>query len=107
MHLPLPSVVLICHEEDALDREGLAAWLASTLDLRGIVVIRRDSRRLVRAARREIRRVGWLRFADVVACRLCGRLIHGRRDRAWKDRELARLRARYPADLDRVPRIVV
>ena len=32
----VPSVVLICHEGDRLDTEGLASWLASTMDLRGL-----------------------------------------------------------------------
>jgi len=103
----VPSVVLICHEEDALDCEGLASWLANTMDLRGLIVIRRDGRRLLRAARREIRRVGWLRFADVAAWRLYARLFLSGADRAWKTAELARLRARYPVDLDQVPRVVV
>jgi Formyl transferase len=102
-----PSVVLICHEEDRLDREGLASWLASTMDLRGVLVIRHDRRRLWRAARREIRRVGWLRFVDVVACRVYGRLAFGRRDREWRTRELARLRARYPVDPGRAPHLIV
>jgi methionyl-tRNA formyltransferase len=33
--------------------------------------------------------------------------MHAGRDRAWKDGELARLRARYPADLASVPHITV
>jgi len=103
----VPSVVLICHEEDALDCEGLASWLAITMDLRGLIVIRRDGRRLLRAGRREIRRVGWLRFADVVAWRLYARLFVSGADGEWKSAELARLRALYPADLERVPRVVV
>jgi methionyl-tRNA formyltransferase len=60
-----------------------------------------------RAARREIKRVGWLRFLDVVAFRAFARLGLARRDAAWKASELQRLRQRYPADLEAVPRIVV
>jgi hypothetical protein len=102
-----PSVVLICHEGDRLDTEGLASWLASTMDLRGLVVIRDSRRRLWRTARREMRRAGWLGFADVVAFRAYSAAALARQDHEWQDGELARLRVRYPADLTHVARIVV
>ena len=102
-----PSAVLICHEQDRLDTEGLASWLASSLRLAGLIIIRDPRGRLWRAARREIRRVGWVRFLDVLAFRLYARLRLARRDHAWKDAEVARLRRRYPADLETVPRVIV
>jgi len=102
-----PTVVLICHEQDRLDTEGLASWLASTMRLAGLIIIRDPRNRLWRAARREIKRVGWLRFLDVMAFRAFARLGLARRDAAWKASELQRLRQRYPADLAPVPRIVV
>jgi len=102
-----PSVVLICHEQDPLDTEGLASWLASSLRLAGLIIIRDPHSRLWRASKREIRRVGWLRFLDVVAYRAFATLRLARRDQAWKAAEVARLRRRYPADLAAVPRIVV
>jgi folate-dependent phosphoribosylglycinamide formyltransferase PurN len=104
---PLPSVVLICHHGDRLDAEGLAAWLSHTMTLRGLVVIRNDPSKMWGKARREIRRVGLLRFADVIAFRLYARLRLANRDAAWKESALARLRATYPADLAAVPRVVV
>ena len=103
----LPGVVLICHENDRLDREGLASWLASSMDLRGLIVVRDGRTRLWRAARREIRRVGLLGFADVVAFRLYQMAVLAREDEEWKTRALARLRVRYPADVASVPRVVV
>jgi folate-dependent phosphoribosylglycinamide formyltransferase PurN len=103
----LPSIVLICHENDPLDTEALASWLASTMNLAGLIVIRDESSRMWRVARREIRRVGWLGFLDVVAFRLYQRLRLARRDNAWKERQLARIRARYPANLTLVPTLVV
>ena len=102
-----PTVVLICHEQDRLDAEGLASWLASTMRLAGLIIIRDPRNRIWRAARREIRRVGWLRFVDVIAFRAFARLRLARRDAAWKEAELQRLRRRYPADLGSVPSIVV
>lgn len=103
----LPAVVLICHEQDCLDREGLASWLASTLRLAGLIIIHNQRGRLWRAARREIRRVGILGFIDVVAFRAYARLRLAARDAAWKTQALETLRARYPADLATVPHIVV
>src|SRR2546421_8497780 len=102
-----PSVVLICHEQDRLDTEGLASWLASTLRLAGLIIIRDPRSRRWRAARREIRRVGVIRFLDVVAFRAYARLRLARREHVWTTSEVERLRRRYPAHLASVPRIVV
>jgi len=75
--------------------------------LAGLIIIRDPRSRRWKAARREIRRVGWFRFLDVLAFRLYARLRLARRDQAWKDAEVTRLQRRYPADIDAVPRIVV
>jgi hypothetical protein len=75
--------------------------------LAGLLIIRDDSRRRWRAARREIRRVGALRFLDVVAFRVYARLLLAARDEAWKRDQLARLRRAYPADLAAVPQLFV
>src|SRR6266508_3727418 len=100
-----PRVVLICHREDRLDAEGLATWLATSFNLVGMVELRERPWRVLKRARREIRRVGLLGFADVLAFRAYYRLVHAGRDRRWLDGEVARLRARYPADLQQVPRL--
>jgi hypothetical protein len=88
-----PRVALICHDGDALDSIGLAAWLASSMTLVGIVLLREGWTQRVRRARSELRRVGWLRFLDVVAFRLYHRLVLAGGEAAWMKRELARLRA--------------
>jgi methionyl-tRNA formyltransferase len=75
--------------------------------LAGLIIIRDPRSRMWRAAKREIRRVGWLRFLDVIAYRVFARLRLARRDQEWKASEIARLRRRYPADLAAVPRLVV
>ncbi|HLJ91682.1 MAG TPA: hypothetical protein VKU02_00680, partial [Gemmataceae bacterium] len=59
--------VLICHADAALDLQGLARWLASFSQLSGIVVLDETRQRLWRRIRREVRRVGLLRFVDVLA----------------------------------------
>ena len=104
---PQPTIVLICHESDPLDSEGLASWLASTMNLIGLIVIREGPARRWRVARRQIRREGWLRFLDVLAFRVYSAIVLARRDGHWKERTLRRLRARFRADLSRVRRLVV
>lgn len=101
-----PRVVLLCHEGDRIDTEIIAAWLATAFTLVGVVALREPSVTIVRKARREIRRVGLLRFLDVAAFRLYYSLRLASRDAAWIDREVARLRARYPVSLQNIPRLV-
>ncbi|MGH9253428.1 MAG: formyltransferase family protein [Vicinamibacterales bacterium] len=103
----MPTAVFVCHERSLLDREALASWLASTLTLAGIIIIRDRRGRLWRAARREIGRVGLLRFLDVIAFRAYAQVRLTREDAAWEARTVRELRARYPVDLDAIPRIVV
>jgi hypothetical protein len=103
----LPSVVLICHQQDRLDADGLAGWLASTMRLAGLVVVSDGPSRFWKAARHERRRSGAVGLADALMFRLYSRLLLRRRDEQWKARELARLRQAYPADLSAVPRLAV
>jgi folate-dependent phosphoribosylglycinamide formyltransferase PurN len=103
MERSLPRVVLICHEEDRIDREGLAAWIASSMHLAGIVILREIPGRKLKRIRSEIRRVGFLRFVDVIAFRAYYRARLARADAAWIDAEVARLRTRYPAHTDGAP----
>jgi hypothetical protein len=62
--------VLICQHDEPLNRFGLARWLASFTDLVAIVVIHEPQARLLQRVRREIRRVGVIRFMDVLAFRI-------------------------------------
>lgn len=86
-----------------MDTEGLAAWLATRFELVGVVKLREKPGRFLTKVRREIRRVGLLRFLDVLAYRLYYRLRLARRDAVWLEEELVRLRQRYPADPGSVP----
>lgn len=87
--------VLICHAGDDFDCEGLAAWLASFSQLVGVVILQETPQQKRARVRRELRRVGWLRFVDVVAMRLYQRVALAGRDRAWTARALQQLRTRY------------
>jgi hypothetical protein len=88
--------VLVCHEGADLNRIGLARWLGSWSELAGIVVLREVPNRRRKRWRREMSRVGLLRFLDVVAFRLWYRLALAARDHAWEQSELARLTNRFP-----------
>jgi len=98
--------LLICHEDAPLDREGLARWFGSFSTLAGTVVIREPRGRLRKRIQRELKRVGWLRFLDVLAFRLFYRLFRASADRRWEERRLEQLRTRYPQPAT-APEIVV
>lgn len=90
-----PRSILICHHDDPLNRFGLARWLASFTELAAIVVVREPQTRLLQRIRRELRRVGVLRFLDVLAFRIYYRLFLARADRAWIQATLSDLLHRY------------
>lgn len=77
------------------------------MNLAGLIVISDQGRRLWTAARRELRRVGWLGFVDVVAYRAYARLRLRSAEDAWKTRQIEALKQQYPVNLAQVPRIVV
>jgi folate-dependent phosphoribosylglycinamide formyltransferase PurN len=77
------------------------------MNLAGLIVISDTRRQLLKAARRELRRSGWVRFLDVAAYRLFARVRLRAAEDAWKNAEIAKLKEKYPADLGSVPRVVV
>jgi hypothetical protein len=89
--------LLICHADAPLDRDGLARWLGSFSTFAGTVSIREPRGRLRRRIAREIKRVGWWRFVDVLAFRVFYRVFAAAADRRWEDRRLRRLQRLYPA----------
>ncbi|MDZ4686507.1 MAG: formyl transferase [Planctomycetaceae bacterium] len=102
--LPLrPRIALICHEDEPLNRDGLARWLNSFGDLVGIVELHEGRDRKWQRVRREVKRVGPLRFLDVLAFRAYSKIFLSSADAAWERRQLCRLRLRFPASLDHVP----
>src|SRR2546425_1480667 len=83
----LVKTLLICHHDAVLDRIGLARWLGSFSELVGVVEVREPKQRLWRRIRREVSRVGPLRFLDVLAYRAYERLALAPGDRAWRSEE--------------------
>ena len=88
--------LLICHAGEALDREGLARWLGSFSDHVGTLVIQEPRARMRRRIAREIARVGFLRFLDVLGFRAYYALVQRARDRRWALQQLDALRRRFP-----------
>lgn len=94
-HSPRPRIALICHADDALNRVGLATWLASWAQVVGIVAIQEPSHRARQRIRREVKRVGWLRFLDVIAFRLYAKFAQTRADREWEQQRLQTLQQQF------------
>lgn len=90
------KTMLICQDESDLSKVGIARWMASFSDLAGIIVIREKSGRFFKRIKNEVKRIGLLRFIDVVAYRVYYRLFLSRRDRVWREEMLAEICSDYP-----------
>jgi len=88
--------LIICHEDEVLNRVGMARWLASFSNLVGVVTIREEAGRMRARIRREIRRIGIVRFLDVLAFRLYYKLKLASQDAAIERKMLADLETRFP-----------
>src|SRR5438067_51583 len=97
------KTLLICHAGADLHREGIARWAASFSRVAGVVVLHEGKHDLWRRARRELRRVGALRFADGLAFRVFYRLFIASRDKAWEDGALREMCKQYPPMPDDTP----
>jgi hypothetical protein len=88
-------LALICHHDNALNREALPRALARAGELAGIVVITETKGRVWRRMRFEWRRSRW-RMLDVLAFQVFYRLALARRDRQWVAGRVAAIAAAYP-----------
>ena len=77
--------------------------LCEELDLVGVVVIEETRDRVLQRYRREVKRVGRLRFLDVVAFRAYYKLALSAADTAWEEQRQRELVARYPEAPQTVP----
>jgi len=90
------KTALICQEDEAVNRIALPRWMNSFSDLAGVVVIREPKGRKWTRVRKEIGRIGLLRFLDVFAYRVYYRLKMAKQDMAWEQTLVQRLCAHYP-----------
>jgi hypothetical protein len=79
---------LICHESAGLDEQVLARWLHSFTDLVGLVLLQDPRSAKWHRVRREIKRVGIVRFLDVLAFRLYYRAFLAAKDRQWERQKI-------------------
>ncbi|MBI3544639.1 MAG: formyl transferase [Deltaproteobacteria bacterium] len=91
------KTVLICHHDDDLNARALPRWLGSFSEVAGIVSIEEKSQQKKNRVKREIKRLGYLRFLDVIAYRLFHRFFVHAGDVAYETRLLDDLKTRYPA----------
>jgi hypothetical protein len=91
------KIVLICHHDDDLNRLALARWVGSFAQLAGIVCIEEGREQKKNRIRREINRLGYLRFLDVLAYRLYHRFFVQAHDLVYEKGLLESLNSRYPA----------
>ena len=98
-----PRVALICHHDAPLHFDGLARWIGSWATLAGIVIVQEPDDLRWKRLKRERRRVGLARLADVLAFRAYYRFALAQRDDAWKREQLEALEQRYPAISADVP----
>lgn len=85
-----PRIALICHRDNAFDRDIVSRWLASFAELAGIVELEERGAVRWRRLRAEAHRVGVARLLDVLAFRVYYRLAFAADDLAWERTELAR-----------------
>ncbi len=88
--------LLICHEDELLNRVALPRWMASFSTVAGVLVLRETGDQKKRRIKRELKRIGALRFLDVLAFRLYYALSLAKTDRQWEEEKLADLCNRYP-----------
>ena len=89
------KTLLICHDGAQLDQVVLARWLNTFSELTGIVIIQEPPSRLWRRVRREIKRIGVLRFLDALAFRFYYRIFLASKDRRWERQVLLEMCAVY------------
>jgi hypothetical protein len=91
------KTLLICHDGAQMDTVALARWLNSFSNLVGMVIIQEPASQMWRRVRREVNRIGILRFLDVLAFRLCYRVFLVGRDRQWEQQYLRQASLMYEA----------
>jgi len=89
------KTLLICQDGAPLDQVVLARWLSSFSELTGVVVIEEPTSRKWRRVRREMERIGIIRFLDIIAFRLYYRLFLQSHDKQWESQQVRVRCAKY------------
>lgn len=97
------KTLLICHDGAQLSQIGISRWLASFSHLVGIIILEEKKQRFYKRIRSEIKRVGIIRFIDVMAFRIYYRLFLARKDRHWEQGKVQELCRVYAKGHDDTP----
>jgi hypothetical protein len=89
------KTALICHHDDDLNRVALPQWLASFSELVGLIVVHETAKQSRNRIKRELARVGYARFIDVIGYRVYQRLFEHSYNVAVEQRILRRMSAAY------------
>lgn len=90
------KIVLICHDNEPLSKEGMSRWIASFADLAGVIIISENPGRLSKRIKMEIKRSGLFGFLDVIAFRVYHRIFKSSIDHKYQQEALAYLTTQYP-----------
>ena len=99
------KTALICHHDDDLNRIALPRWMASFSELTGVVIIRETEKQKRNRIKRELRRVGYFRFLDVLAYRAYHRFFVYPRDTVAEQQILDRVSSEFPPLPEKLPMI--
>jgi folate-dependent phosphoribosylglycinamide formyltransferase PurN len=89
------KTALICHDGALLEQHVMPRWLGSFSDVVGIIVLRETKQRERQRVRRELQRVGFLRFLDVSLFRLYYKVALARADAEWEEAQITRLKLEF------------
>ena len=78
------KTLLICHSDSIISKKIISSWLQSFSELSGIVIISETKNRFAVRVKHEIKRVGILRFLDVLLFRVYYRLFLSKKDKLWE-----------------------
>lgn len=95
--------LLIYHAGSVIDEEVLKPWLSSFSTLAGMIALHETPGQRWARIRRELKRVGWLRFLDVIAFRIYYQLMLAPEDRRRQEVTVRQLRDELPPVPDEIP----
>jgi len=100
------KTILICHDGAKITQEGLSQWLCSFSNLSGIIILKEKQQRMTKRVKREIKRVGYFRFLDVILFRIFYRFFMYKKDSFWEKNEVRKLKEMYPQSINSIPILI-